>query len=119
MKGISDPLQKGLSQIADSSPQTEFVTVLYPTTRLKEAVSELYALLIRFFLRAQDWDQERKPMQVLHSLTRPVELRCVDLIEDIGACTRTVYRLGFFYRAGQTTRHSLRNAGADQKTKKP
>ena len=32
-------------------------------------------------------------MHVLHSLTRPVELRYADLIEDIGACTRTVYRL--------------------------
>ncbi len=86
-------LAKGLCQIADSLPQIELVTVLYPTTRLKQAVSELYALVIRFLLRARDWYQESKAMHVLHSLTRPVELRYADLVEDIGACARTVYRL--------------------------
>lgn len=86
-------LAKGLCQIADSLPRIELVTVLYPTTRLKQAVSELYALIIRFVIRAQDWYQESKPMHVLHSLTRPVELRYADLIEDIGACTQTVCRL--------------------------
>lgn len=86
-------LAKGLCQIADSLPQIELVTVLYPTKRLKQAVSELYALIIRFLLRARDWYEESKPMHILHSLTRPAELRYADLIEDIGVCTRTVYRL--------------------------
>ena len=67
-------LAKGLCKIADSLPQIELVTLLYPTRRLKQAVSELYALVIRFLLRAQDWYQESKPMHILHSPTRPVEL---------------------------------------------
>lgn len=90
---MTKSLAKGLCQIADSLPQIELVAVLYPTQRLKQAISELYALVIRFLIRARDWYQESKPMHVLHSLTRPVELRYADLIEDIGACTRTVYRL--------------------------
>lgn len=90
---MTKSLAKGLCQIADSLPQIELVAVLYPTQRLKQAISELYALVIRFLIRARDWYQESKPMHVLHSLTRPVELRYADLIEDTGACTRTVYRL--------------------------
>ena len=86
-------LAKGLCQIGDSLPQIELFTVLYPTMKLKQAVSELYALVIRFLMRARDWYQESKPMHVLHSLTRPVELRYADLIEDIAACTQVVYRL--------------------------
>ena len=86
-------LAKGLCQIADSLPQIELATVLYPTARLKQAVSEIYALVLRFLVRARYWYQESKPLHVLHSLTRPVELRYADLIEDIGGCTRTVYRL--------------------------
>ena len=84
-------LAKGLCQIADSLPQIELVTVLYPTTRLKQAVSELYALIIQFLIRAQDWYKESKLMHALHSLTRPVELRYSDLIEDIEGRTRTIY----------------------------
>ena len=86
-------LAKGLCQIADSLPQIELFTVLYPTMKLKQAVSELYALVIRFLMRARDWYQESKPMHVLHALTRPVELRYADLIEDIATCTQVVCRL--------------------------
>ena len=67
-------LAKVLNQIADPLPQIELVMVLDHTARLTETISELYALLIRFFLRAQDWYQESKLMHVLHLLTRPVGL---------------------------------------------
>ena len=90
---MTKSLTKGLCQIADSLPQIELYTVLYPTTRMKQVVSELYALVIRFLIRARDWYQESKPMHVLHSLTRPVELRYADLVDDIEVCTRVIYRI--------------------------
>jgi hypothetical protein len=44
-------------------------------------------------MRAQDWYQENKLMHILHSLTRPVELRFADLIVEMEACTRKVDNL--------------------------
>ena len=86
-------LAKALTQISLSLPQVEFVTILYPTERMKIAVAELYAYIIRFLMRAQDWYQESRALHVLHSLTRPVELRYADLIEAIKTCTDNVKNL--------------------------
>ena len=86
-------LAKGLCQIADSLPRIEFATVLYPTMRMKQAVAELYAHIIKFLIRARDWYKENKFMHVVHSFTRPVELRYADLISEIDACTQTVDKL--------------------------
>ena len=87
---MTKSLAKGLCHVADSLPRVEFLTLLYPTRRMKQAVANLYAYIIRFLIRAQSWYQESKPLHALHSFTRPAELRYADLIEDIEACTRTV-----------------------------
>lgn len=67
--------------------------MLYPTERMKQAVMELYAYLIRFLIRAYDWYQERTLVHLLHSITRPAELRYKDLIENISDCSLKVDRL--------------------------
>jgi hypothetical protein len=67
--------------------------MLYPTKKMRHAVAELYAFIIRFLMRAQDWYHENKLRHILHSLTRPVELRFADLIDEMEACTRTVDNL--------------------------
>lgn len=83
-------LTKGLCQITYSLPRIQLVTVLYPTARMKQAVSELYAHIIRFLIRAHDWYQESKSRHFIHSLTRPVELRYSDVIDEIESSTRAV-----------------------------
>ena len=90
---MTKSLTKGLCHVADSLPRVEFVTLLYPTRRMKQAVADLYAYILRFLIRAQNWYQESKLLHALHSFTRPAELRYADLIEEIEACTRTVDRL--------------------------
>ena len=86
-------LAKGLCQIADSLPKIQFAATLYPTERMKQAVSELYAHIVRFLIRAQDWYEENKLLHAFHSFTRPVELRYADIIEEVEACTQSVYGL--------------------------
>ena len=86
-------LAKSFCQIADSLPSIEFALTLYPTLRMKQAVAELYAHVIRFLIRAQDWYQESRPLHILHALTRPVELRYADIIGDVDRCTSSVYGL--------------------------
>ena len=90
---MTKSLAKGLCLVADSLPRVEFLTLLYPTRRMKQAVANLYAYIIRFLIRAQAWYQESKLLHALHAFTRPAELRYADLIEEIEACTRTVCSL--------------------------
>ncbi|RGP66303.1 hypothetical protein FSPOR_6681 [Fusarium sporotrichioides] len=82
-----------LSQIADSLPRVELATVLYPTDRIRQAVSNLYANIVRFFIRAHEWCQEGALRHLLHSITRPPELRYQDLLEDITADSREIDQL--------------------------
>lgn len=88
-----EALAKGLCQIANSLPRIEFAIILYPTLRMKQAVAELYAHIIRFLIRARDWYQESKPLHILHALTRPVELRYADIMKDVEGCTKSVHSL--------------------------
>ncbi|CZS75369.1 unnamed protein product [Fusarium graminearum] len=86
-------ISKAMSQIADSLPRVELATVLYPTDRMRQAVSNLYANLVRFFIRAHEWCQEGTLRHLLHSITRPPELRYQDLLEDITANSREIDQL--------------------------
>ncbi len=60
---------------------------------MKHAVSELYSYLLKFFIRAHDWYQESTLHHILHSITRPAELRYRDLIHKIDECSRNINRL--------------------------
>jgi len=61
--------------------------MLFPTEHMKLALAEIYAHTIRFFVRAQDWLSQNTFMRVVHSVTRPRELRYDDIIEDISMAT--------------------------------
>ncbi|KAF1848142.1 uncharacterized protein K460DRAFT_333887 [Cucurbitaria berberidis CBS 394.84] len=76
-------LSKGLAKIAGLLPHSELISALYPTKKMKAAMAELYAIIIRFLVRAQDWLQESSLSRALHSITRPAKLRYDDLIEEI------------------------------------
>ncbi|CAG7561234.1 unnamed protein product [Fusarium equiseti] len=86
-------ISKALSQIADSLPRVELITILYPTDRIRKAVSNLYASLVRFFIRAHEWCQEGTMRHLWHSITQPPELRYQDLLEDITVSSREIDQL--------------------------
>ena len=67
--------------------------MLYPTERMKGAVVELFAHLIKFLIRAHDWYREGYFRHVLHSVTRPAELRLEDLMNTIAECSRRIDQL--------------------------
>lgn len=60
---------------------------------MKNAVAELYAYLLRFFMRAYDWYSESKIRHLIHSISRPVEIRYKDLVETISQCSQNIDRL--------------------------
>lgn len=58
-----------------------------------EAVEELYTYILQFFIRAHDWYSEGGLRHILHSITRPAELRYEDLVDNIGRCSRNIDQL--------------------------
>jgi hypothetical protein len=86
-------LVKGLSQIASVLPRTELSLVLYPTERMKRAIAQLYAQIIRFLIRAKEWYDEHKLKHLWHSISRPVELHFNELISEIESLSATVDNL--------------------------
>lgn len=69
-------------------PRIEIAAYLYPTNAVKQAVSALYAHIIKFLLRALDWYEEGRIAHAIHSITKPAALRYDDLLEDIRRATR-------------------------------
>jgi len=61
---------------------------LYPTERMKQALSEIYASILTFLCRAHGWFREGRLARAFHSLTRPSELRYDDLLKEIESSTR-------------------------------
>ena len=57
---------------------------------MKQAVSVLYALIIRFLLRALEWYEEGKLAHAIYSITKPAALRYDDLLEDIRRATQRI-----------------------------
>lgn len=86
-------ISKALSQIGESLPQVELATILYPTERMMKAVEKLYSDILHFFLRAREWCEEGSLKHLLHSITRPPELRYKDLLDQIAESSRLVDRL--------------------------
>ncbi|KAI0198306.1 hypothetical protein F4808DRAFT_452086 [Astrocystis sublimbata] len=80
-------IAKGLAEIADNLPVVEVVTILFPTERMKLALAEIYASMIRFLMRAQGWFEENRFMRGLHSITKPKELQYDDLLANIRSST--------------------------------
>src|SRR3569833_1788440 len=63
---------------------------MYPTERMRTAVAELYAYILRYLVRARDWYEEGRIKHFIHSITRPWELRYDDIVENIARRTQVV-----------------------------
>ncbi|KAL2281690.1 hypothetical protein FJTKL_11374 [Diaporthe vaccinii] len=76
-------MAKALSEIADTLPRVEIRSDLFPTDRMKVAVSQLCADILKFLTRAHKWYCEGCLKRTIHSFTQPFELRYGDILEDI------------------------------------
>jgi hypothetical protein len=78
-------LTNALSDIAEKLPRVEIAIHLYPTTRMKNAVSTLYSHILQFYMKAHEWYQEGRLSHALHSFTRPHELHYDEILAKISS----------------------------------
>ncbi|KAI0439622.1 hypothetical protein F4803DRAFT_30512 [Xylaria telfairii] len=86
-------LAEAMVQIADSLPQVELASILYPNDRMRLAVVDLNAYILKFLIRAKDWYAEGRWKHAWHSLTSPPELRYDDLLRLIREKSRLIDQL--------------------------
>ncbi|KAF6811845.1 hypothetical protein CMUS01_13184 [Colletotrichum musicola] len=86
-------IPKAISRIADVLPRTELHSVLYPTQRMQDAVSQLYAKIIEFFLMAIKWYKRGRLSHSIRSIVEPFSLGFKPIIDEITERSRRVDEL--------------------------
>lgn len=76
-------LAKALTEIADALPRVKVRSNLFPTERMKAAVSKLCANILKFLTRAHKWYYEGSLKRTIHSFTQPFDLRYADILGEI------------------------------------
>ncbi|KAK0639832.1 hypothetical protein B0T16DRAFT_248703 [Cercophora newfieldiana] len=90
---VNTALATGLLEIGELLPRVELASTLYPTARMKSAITTLYAYLLKFFIRARNWYNEGSWKRIVHSITRPSELRYKDLLQHISRASNEIDQL--------------------------
>ncbi|KAI0403449.1 hypothetical protein F4802DRAFT_608043 [Xylaria palmicola] len=98
-------LAKAFSRIAESLPHSDLSLILYPTPAMREAVARLYAVLMKFLLRALRWYRHGRAMHVLSSIANPWGLEFEQELGDVERQARIVDEL-----AQSASRAELREA---------
>ncbi|KAI0876417.1 hypothetical protein GGS24DRAFT_513777 [Hypoxylon argillaceum] len=86
-------LSKAVSRIADVLPRTELHSSLYPTVRMQEAVSQVYAKIVEFSVLAIKWYKKGRFSHSISALTKPFSLKYKPLLDDITDRSRRVDQL--------------------------
>lgn len=68
-------ISKAVANLGHVLPRTELHSILYPTTRMREAVALLYAKIIEFVVKAIKWCKKGKLKHALIAITHPFELK--------------------------------------------
>ncbi|KAI1298944.1 hypothetical protein F5Y03DRAFT_386486 [Xylaria venustula] len=98
-------LAKACARIAESLPRGDLGLILYPTSAMREAVARLYALLMKFLLRALRWYRHGRVVHLLSSIANPWGLEFEQELGDVERQARVVDEL-----AQSASRAELREA---------
>lgn len=83
-------ISKAISNLADVLPRTELHSILYPTARMQEAVSLLYAKIMEFVVKAIKWCKKGKARHAIAAIAHPFELKFKNIIDEITRRSRGV-----------------------------
>lgn len=79
-----------LAEIGNVLPRQQLNAALYPTPRLKEALSTVYAHIIKFLQQAVKWYKKSPAGRALSAVWKPFDLDLKSTVEQIQASSRTV-----------------------------
>ncbi|KAF8246083.1 hypothetical protein K440DRAFT_491115, partial [Wilcoxina mikolae CBS 423.85] len=86
-------ISKALSLAADVLPRTDLSLLMYPTDRIKQAVSRLYAYIIQLMQRAVGWYKQGRVRHALSAIANPFSLTYQDIVDNICEASRNVDNL--------------------------
>lgn len=86
-------ISKAISNLGDVLPRTELHAILYPTTRMREAVALLYAKIIEFIVKAIKWCKKGKLRHAFTAIAHPFELKFKAITDEITLRSRRVDEL--------------------------
>lgn len=86
-------ISKAVARIADLLPRTELLSELYPTERMRGAVSLVYAKIIEFALMAIRWFKKGKFKHSMAAIMHPYKLSFGPVVEEIAELSRHVDQL--------------------------
>ncbi|KXH49269.1 hypothetical protein CNYM01_06985 [Colletotrichum nymphaeae SA-01] len=86
-------VSKAVSRIALVLPRIALHSVLYPTPRMQDAVSQLYAKIIEFALMAIKWYKKGKLSHSFTAIIKPFSLGFKPIVEEIAERSKHVDEL--------------------------
>ncbi|KAK1658315.1 hypothetical protein BDP55DRAFT_683009 [Colletotrichum godetiae] len=86
-------ISKAVSRIALVLPRAELHSVLYPTPRIQDAVSQLYAKIIEFAIMAIKWYKKGKLSHSFTAIIKPFSLGFKPIVEEIAEQSKHVDEL--------------------------
>jgi hypothetical protein len=86
-------ISKSVAEIAGVLPRAELLSILYPTERMKFALSELYAKIIQFIQSAIKYYKSSRLSKSIAAVTKPFVLTFKPILEDITEASRRVDEL--------------------------
>lgn len=78
------------SEIADILVQAALCAKLYPTDRMRDAISKIYYHIMDFSVRAVKWCHRNAFMRTMSAIVNSYELRFKDIAEKIQSCFSTM-----------------------------
>lgn len=86
-------LAKACTQIAGVLPRVELTLALYKTDKVKRAVNDLYAVIVRFLWHAVKWYRKGKLSHTWTAIVRPWELSLKKHVDNIEEVSRRIDQL--------------------------
>jgi hypothetical protein len=84
---------RALAQIGEVLPRQEFTAALYPTPRMRDALTMLYAHVMKFLLRAVKWYQMGPAGRAFTAIRKPFDLDLKDIVEQVRLCSERIEKI--------------------------
>ena len=108
---LMDCIAKAIALIGEALPRSLLSATLYPTRRMSQAIGDLCACILEFFIRAHTWYKFTASRKAISSIIRPAELKYDNLLDAVHTSSRYIDQL-----AEMSSRAELRDMSLQLET---